>query len=103
MNTTTRGGLCTALVLGASLLCLPAANAANDKPKAAATDSAPAQSASAPKPTAKKTQKAQGEKVGTASPGSADTGKGGNVAGYKKPSPPKQPQDATAKKAAVQQ
>lgn len=103
MNKTTRGPLYTALAFCAGFLLSAAASAADDnKQKAAASDGAPAKSASAPKTTAK-SKKAQGEKAGTAAPSSADTDKGGNVAGYKKPSPPKVPQDAAAKKAAVQQ
>ncbi len=101
MNKTTRGGLYAALALCAGFLCIPAAHAADDKPKAAMADNAPAKSASAPKKTAK-SKKAVGEKAGTAAPSSADTDKGGNVAGYKKPSPPKTPQDAAAKKAVQQ-
>lgn len=102
MNTTTRGGLYAALALCASALCLPAANAADDKPKAAASDKAPAKSASAPKTTGK-SKKVEGEKAGTAAPSSTDTGTGGNISGMKKPSPPKLPQDAAVKKGAVQQ
>lgn len=101
MNRTTRGGLYAVLALCASILCIPAANAADDKPKAATSDKAPAKSASAPKTTAK-SKKIEGEKTGTAAPSSTDTDKGGNIAGAKKPSPPKVPQDAAAKKAVQQ-
>ena len=103
MTKTTRGGLYAALALCAGILCIPAANAADEKAKVAAPDTAPAKSASTPKPTAK-SKKVQGEKAGAAAPSSTDTDKGGNISGMKKPSPPKVPQDAAAtKKAAAQQ
>jgi hypothetical protein len=102
MRQATRGGLYVALALCASVLCTPAANAADDKPKAATSDKAPAKSASAPNATAK-SKKAEGEKTGTAAPSSTDTDQGGNISGMKKPSPPKIPQDAAAKKSAVKQ
>lgn len=101
MTMTTRGGLWAALAFGASLLCAQGALAADEKPKASATNNATAKSASSPQ-AATQSKKAAGEKAGSAAPGSADTGKGGNTTGYKKPSPPKVPQDA-AKKAAPQQ
>lgn len=101
MIKTTQGGLFAALALCASLLCIPAAHAADDQPKAAASGKAPAKSASAPKTNAK-SKKAEGEKAGTAAPSSTDTDKGGNISGMKKPSPPKVPQDAAAKKAVQQ-
>lgn len=97
MTKTTQGGLYAALALCASILCIPAANAADDKPTTAASDKAAAKSASAPKTTVK-SRKAEGEKAGTAAPSSTDTGKGGNISGMKKPSPPKVPQEAAATK-----
>lgn len=100
MITTTRSGLCAALAFGASLLCAQGALAADEKPKASTTNNATAKSASSPQATTQ-SKKTAGEQAGSAAPGSTDTGKGGNTTGYKKPSPPKFPQDA-AKKATTQ-
>lgn len=105
MKKTTDRGLRVALALGAAALLLygPAANAADDKPQASSTKKTAAKSASAPQGGTQQAKGTAGEKVGSAAPGSTDTGKGGNIAGIKKPSPPKVPQDAAAKKGAVQQ
>lgn len=102
MNARTPGGLYAALALCTSLLCIPVANAADDKAKAA-TPKEPAKSASAPKAATTQSKKAQGEKAATAAPSSTDTDQGGNIVGIRKPSPPKVPQDAAAKKAPTQQ
>jgi cytoskeletal protein RodZ len=98
---TIRNSLCASLLLGTGLLWAQAAFAADEKPKAAATGTAATKSASSV-PATQPSKKAAGEKAGTAAPSSTDTGTGGNTTGYKKPSPPKVPQDA-AKKAAPQQ
>lgn len=104
MKKMTDGGLCAALALGAAaFLCAPAAHA-DDKPKVSGTTKSAAKSASAPQGgTQQQAKGTAGEKIGSASPGSTDMGTGGNIAGIKKPSPPKVPQDAAAKNKAVQQ
>lgn len=103
MKKMTDGGLCAALALSAAaFLCAPAAHA-DDKPKVSGTTQSAAKSASAPQGGTQQAKGTAGEKVGSASPGSTDMGTGGNIAGIKKPSPPKVPQDAAAKKKAVQQ
>lgn len=104
MNKTIRGGLQAALTLCAALVCVPASHAADEKPKVSGTGKATAKSASAPQAGTQQSKSVAKEKAGTAAPGSTDTGKGGNIAGAKKPSPPKVPQDAaTIQKSAVQQ
>lgn len=103
MSKTTRS-LHAVLALCAGLLWVSAAHAADDKPKVASTaGKTAAKSASSPAAGTQQSKAGAGEKSGTAAPSSADTDKGGNIAGAKKPSPPKVPQDAAAKKAAVQQ
>jgi hypothetical protein len=104
MVKTIRNSLCIAASLTATLLCAPTAHGADDKPKAATSTVAAKKSASSPQAAATQGKSVVGEKSGSAAPGSMDTGKGGNTTGFKKPSPPKVPQDAAAtKKAAVQQ
>lgn len=103
MSKTTLGGLHAAQALCAGLLCVAAAHAADDKPKVVGTDKATTRSASSPQTGAKQSKNLAGEKSGAAAPSSTDTDKGGNIAGIKKPSPPKVPQDAAAKKNAAQQ